>query len=220
MGKQQLSFFKRHRSTALLGLMGAAGVVAAGLRRTAPTDRKRPVTRLDTACGDWWCMSCGDRSSETYPYPLSGPAGTDGADRDDGSGGRYGYPTSLPYLKTTLDIAGFTTSRQEFARDGETGWNLIADWPGGDEDDVVVAGVHLDSADDGGLGSAAVLEAALAVSRAGLVPERHLRFAWWAGEDGGTGGFDRYLDGLPEPERAKVGEYLDFDTLSLSLDRL
>ena len=52
-----------------------------------------------------------------------------------------------------------------------------------------MAGAHLDCVtagpgiNDNGSGSAAVLETALAVSRAGYQPTKHLRFAWWGAEE-------------------------------------
>ena len=44
-------------------------------------------------------------------------------------------------MKAKLDAAGFTTAVQQFTSSGRTGYNLIADWPGGDTNHVVMAGV-------------------------------------------------------------------------------
>lgn len=90
--------------------------------------------------------------------------------------GRTGYKASLDYVKAKLDAAGFTTAVQQFTSSGRTGYNLIADWPGGDTNQVIMSGSHLDSVtagagiNDNGSGSAAVLETALAVSRAATTP--------------------------------------------------
>ncbi|MBC9711551.1 M28 family peptidase [Streptomyces sp. TRM66268-LWL] len=133
--------------------------------------------------------------------------------------GRTGYKASLEYVKAKLDAAGFTTSVQQFTASGATGYNLIADWPGGDPNSVLMAGSHLDSVssgagiNDNGSGSAAVLETALAVSRAQLQPTKHLRFAWWGAEELGLLGSKHYVNNLPATERAKVSGYLNFDMI-------
>ncbi|MDX6761588.1 MULTISPECIES: M28 family metallopeptidase [Streptomyces] len=133
--------------------------------------------------------------------------------------GRAGYKASIDYVKAKLDAAGFTTTLQTFTSSGATGYNLIADWPGGDPNSVLMAGAHLDSVssgagiNDNGSGSAAVLETALAVSRAGLQPTKHLRFGWWGAEELGLIGSKYYVNNLPTAERAKFAGYLNFDMI-------
>ena len=119
--------------------------------------------------------------------------------------GRPGYKASLDYIKAKLDAAGFTTTMQQFTSGGATGYNLIADWPGGDTNKVVMAGAHLDSSPPAPASTttaparAAVLETALAVSRAGAKPTKHLRFAWWGAEELGMVGSRYYVNNLPPP---------------------
>ncbi|MFD6891289.1 M28 family metallopeptidase [Streptomyces sp. NPDC059957] len=133
--------------------------------------------------------------------------------------GRAGYKASIDYVKAKLDAAGFTTTLQTFTSSGATGYNLIADWPGGDPNSVLMSGAHLDSVssgagiNDNGSGSAAVLETALAVSRAGLTPTKHLRFGWWGAEELGLVGSKYYVTNLPTAERAKFAGYLNFDMI-------
>ncbi|MCX4527477.1 MULTISPECIES: M28 family metallopeptidase [unclassified Streptomyces] len=133
--------------------------------------------------------------------------------------GRAGYKASIDYVKAKLDAAGFTTTLQTFTSSGATGYNLIADWPGGDPNSVLMSGSHLDSVtsgpgiNDNGSGSAAVLEAALAVSRAGLQPTKHLRFGWWGAEELGLIGSKYYVNNLPAAEKAKISGYLNFDMI-------
>ncbi|MFD0311030.1 M28 family metallopeptidase [Streptomyces sp. NPDC127119] len=134
--------------------------------------------------------------------------------------GRTGYKASLDYVKAKLDAAGFTTAIQQFTSSGSTGYNLIADWPGGDTNQVVMSGSHLDSVsagpgiNDNGSGSAAVLEAALAVSRAQYQPTKHLRFAWWGAEELGMVGSRYYVNSLTTANRAKISGYLNFDMIA------
>ncbi|MGW6941709.1 M28 family metallopeptidase [Streptomyces xanthophaeus] len=147
---------------------------------------------------------------------LSTIAANNGGNR---AHGRAGYKASIDYVKAKLDAAGFTTTLQTFTSSGATGYNLIADWPGGDPNSVLMAGAHLDSVtsgagiNDNGSGSAAVLETALAVSRAGLQPTKHLRFGWWGAEELGLVGSKYYVNNLPAAERSKFSGYLNFDMI-------
>ncbi|NUK01667.1 M28 family peptidase [Streptomyces lunaelactis] len=133
--------------------------------------------------------------------------------------GRAGYKASIDYVKAKLDAAGFTTSLQQFTSSGATGYNLIADWPGGDPNRILMAGAHLDSVtsgagiNDNGSGSAGILETALAVSRAQLQPAKHLRFGWWGAEELGLVGSKYYVNNLPAAERSKISGYLNFDMI-------
>lgn len=133
--------------------------------------------------------------------------------------GRAGYQASLNYVKAKLDAAGFTTRVQQFTASGRTGYNLIADWPGGDANQIVMAGSHLDGVtsgpgiNDNGSGSSAVLETALAVARSDYRPTKHLRFAWWGAEELGLVGSRYYVNSLGSAERAKISGYLNFDMI-------
>ncbi|MFI8961517.1 M28 family metallopeptidase [Streptomyces sp. NPDC053493] len=133
--------------------------------------------------------------------------------------GRTGYKASIDFVKAKLDAAGYTTTLQQFTYNSATGYNLIADWPGGDPNQVVMSGSHLDSVtsgpgiNDNGSGSAAILETALAVSRAQLQPTKHIRFAWWGAEELGLVGSKYYVNNLAATERAKISGYLNFDMI-------
>src|SRR5690606_34049594 len=148
---------------------------------------------------------------------LQSIATANGGDR---AHGRPGYLASADYVKDLLDAAGYTTTLQPFTHYGATGYNLIADWPGGDPGDVLMVGAHLDSMtgspgiNDHGSGSAALLEVALEVARQGLRPKRHLRFAWWGAEELGLGGSRFYVGGLAAGELSKIGGYLNFDMIA------
>ncbi|MEV6228554.1 M28 family peptidase [Saccharopolyspora shandongensis] len=149
------------------------------------------------------------------------------ADRNGGNRahGTRGYQESLDYVKERLDAAGFRTSVEEFEHDGAKGYNLIADWPGGDENQVVLLGAHLDSVpagpgiSDNATGSAAILATALAVSEAHLAPAKHLRFAWWGAEEPGLIGSAKYVAARTPEELAKIAVYLNFDMTGSKGDR-
>ncbi|MQS15021.1 M20/M25/M40 family metallo-hydrolase [Streptomyces kaniharaensis] len=147
---------------------------------------------------------------------LQSIADANGGNRAHGSSG---YQASIDYVKGQLDAAGFTTAVKEFNENGTTGYNLIADWPGGDAAHVVMAGAHLDSVsagpgvNDDGSGTAGILETALAVSRAGLKPTKHLRFAWWGAEEYGMVGSRNYVNNLSADDRSAIDTYLNFDMI-------
>ena len=96
-----------------------------------------------------------------------------------------------------------------------TNYNVIAELPGKNEDNVVMAGAHLDSVTEGpgiqdnGSGSAALLETALMMSK--VKPENMVRFAWWGAEELGLVGSTAYVEGLSEAERDRIALYLDYD---------
>ncbi|MGW6545802.1 M28 family metallopeptidase [Streptomyces massasporeus] len=153
---------------------------------------------------------------KTHLSQLQSIATANGGNR---AHGRTGYKASLDYVKAKLDAAGYTTAIQQFTASGRTGYNLIADWPGGDTSQVVMAGSHLDSVssgagiNDNGSGSAAVLETALAVSRAQYKPTKHLRFAWWGAEELGLVGSRYYVNRLTSGDRSRISAYLNFDMI-------
>lgn len=131
--------------------------------------------------------------------------------------GRPGYLASVNWVKGKLDAAGFVTRVQSFTNGGATGYNLIADWPGGDPNNIVMLGSHLDSVtagpgiNDNGTGSASNLEVALAVKATGFKPTKHLRFGWWGAEERGLIGSTFYVNSLPAAEKSKIKAYLNFD---------
>ncbi|MFD0398779.1 M20/M25/M40 family metallo-hydrolase [Kitasatospora sp. NPDC127121] len=141
------------------------------------------------------------------------------ADRNGGNRahGTKGYAESVAYMKHALDRAGFQTQLRRFSHDGKDGYNLIADWQGGDPDHVLLTGAHLDSVtmgpgiNDNGSGSAAVLTTALQVAKAKLKPERHLRFAWWGAEELGMVGSADYVKNLSAGDRKAIDLYLNLD---------
>ena len=93
--------------------------------------------------------------------------------------------------------------------------NVLAESKGGDPNNVVMAGAHLDSVaagpgiNDNGSGSAAILETAEQLSK--VKPRNKLRFAWWGAEEAGLVGSTAYVNGLSQPEKDKIALYLNFD---------
>ncbi|MCM0675981.1 M28 family metallopeptidase [Micromonospora phytophila] len=195
--------------------VAAATVVTASSATAAPTAGVRAAT--PTAAAPTALAAAPDiplANVKAHLTQFQSIATANGGNR---AHGRPGYLASVNYVKGQLDAAGFTTTVQSFTYNGATGYNLIADWPGGDPNAVVMSGAHLDSVsagpgiNDNGSGSAAILEVALAVARSGFTPTRHLRFAWWGAEELGLRGSQHYVNNLPSTERAKIKQYLNFD---------
>ena len=86
--------------------------------------------------------------------------------------------------------------------------NVLAESPGGDPANVVMAGAHLDSVaagpgiNDNGSGSGALLE--VAEQLANVTPANKLRFAWWGAEESGLVGSIAYVNGLSQAERDRI----------------
>lgn len=94
-----------------------------------------------------------------------------------------------------------------------TVYNTIAQLPGTTcPDEVVIVSAHLDSwngpgsqgTTDNGTGSSVVLEAARLLTQAHARPDRTIRFILWTGEEQGLWGSRKYVESLPEEERAKI----------------
>jgi Zn-dependent M28 family amino/carboxypeptidase len=98
-----------------------------------------------------------------------------------------------------------------------TNFNVIAELPGHNEDNVVMAGAHLDSVQDGpgvqdnGSGSAAILEVALQMAK--VKPTNTVRFAWWGAEELGLVGSTAYVNDLSQGELDEITLYLNFDMI-------
>ena len=93
--------------------------------------------------------------------------------------------------------------------------NVIAELDGTNDNNVVMAGGHLDSVqagpgiNDNGSGSSALLETALML--ANVKPQNTLRFAWWGGEESGLVGSRAYVAGLSAAELDRIAMYMNYD---------
>ncbi len=95
--------------------------------------------------------------------------------------------------------------------------NVLAETPGGNPNNVVMAGAHLDSVNagpgiqDNGSGSAAILEVALQMAK--VKPVNKVRFAWWGAEESGLVGSRFYVNNLSQEDLNKIALYLNFDMI-------
>jgi Zn-dependent M28 family amino/carboxypeptidase len=132
-----------------------------------------------------------------------------------------GYNVTVPVIgidyalgRDLMDPAG-TTVRIRTALLVVPTKNVIAETPGGNADNVVMLGGHLDSVEEGpgindnGTGTAALLETA--VQMADMDVNNKVRFAFWSAEESGLLGSNYYVAQLPQAERDKIALYLNFD---------
>ena len=114
-----------------------------------------------------------------------------------------------------LARVGSTARVRVLPSETRTDYNVIAELPGANTNNVVMAGAHLDSVqagpgiNDNGSGSAAILETALMIAK--LKPQNTLRFAWWGAEEEGLIGSTAYVEELPPAELDRIALYLNYD---------
>lgn len=135
------------------------------------------------------------------------------------------YSGGIPVLEATYNLGATLAGTpglvvQLFAnvfRGPATTYNVLAESVGGDSNNVVMVGAHLDSVDDGpgindnGSGSAAILEVALQMAK--VKPWNKVRFAWWGAEESGLVGSTYYVNNLTQTERDRITLYLNFDMI-------
>ena len=98
-----------------------------------------------------------------------------------------------------------------------TQYNVLAELPGSNDGNVVMAGAHLDSVQagpgvqDNGSGSAAILETAVQMAK--VKPRNTVRFAWWGAEESGLVGSTAYVNGMSQEEQDDIALYLNFDMI-------
>jgi aminopeptidase Y len=98
-----------------------------------------------------------------------------------------------------------------------TSYNVLAETRGGDPNNVIMVGAHLDSVNagpgiqDNGSGSAAILEVATQMAK--VKPRNKVRFAWWGAEEASLVGSTYYVGNLSDVERSQITLYLNFDMI-------
>ncbi|GAA4571000.1 hypothetical protein GCM10023176_30840 [Micromonospora coerulea] len=134
--------------------------------------------------------------------------------------GSAGYTASVSYVKGKLQAAGYTVTEQYCSNCTYPGNNLIAEWPQGPADQVVMFGAHLDSVsagpgiNDNGSGSAALLENALVLAQQNPSMTKRVRFAWWNGEEQGLQGSKFYVNSLTAAQKGYLKGYYNFDMVA------
>ena len=132
-------------------------------------------------------------------------------------------PVTIPVVGASfasgvsLAQPGSTATVTVSAPQNVTQVNILAESQGGNPNNVVMAGAHLDSVqagpgmNDNGSGSAALLEVAEQMAK--VNPRNKVRFAWWGAEESGLIGATQYVAGLSQAERDRIALYLNFDMI-------
>jgi Zn-dependent M28 family amino/carboxypeptidase len=155
-----------------------------------------------------------------FPSYAQGGALADATKMMDGTPANLTIPIVATSADNGPDLArdGTAVLVEALARRLSTEYNLLAELPGAQEGQVVMAGAHLDSVrsapgiNDNGSGSAALLETA--VQMAGLKPKNTVRFAWWGAEEYWLVGSLAYVNDLSEEELADIGLYINLDMIA------
>ena len=135
------------------------------------------------------------------------------------------FTLDLPVVATTQEIGQqlvatpglVLTVQTETLRGIATTYNVLAELPGKNRGNVVMAGAHLDSVNagpginDNGSGSAALIEVAENLSK--VRPQNTVRFAWWGAEESNLVGSTYYVNNLAQSELDKIALYLNFDMI-------
>jgi Peptidase family M28/PA domain len=93
--------------------------------------------------------------------------------------------------------------------------NVIAETPGGNDENVIVVGAHLDSVgtgpgyNDNGSGSSVILEIAEQMTK--VKPRNKVRFIWFSAEESGLLGSTAYVNSLSQDEIDDIAAMLNFD---------
>ncbi|MFP3989390.1 M28 family metallopeptidase [Streptomyces sp. E11-3] len=135
-------------------------------------------------------------------------------------------------LAADVEAGGATVSLEirQLQEERETS-NVIAETPGGDADNTVMLGAHLDSVtagpgiNDNGSGSAGILDVALKLAdrtkmgKKGYghhkkAPRNKVRFAWWSAEELGLLGAEHYVGSRTEKQLSEIKAYLNFDMIA------
>jgi Zn-dependent M28 family amino/carboxypeptidase len=96
--------------------------------------------------------------------------------------------------------------------------NVIAESTGGDPNNVIAVGGHLDSVgpgpgiNDNGSGSAGILE--IAEEMSGVASRNRVRFLWFGAEESGLLGSEAYVASLSPSERSRIWAMLNFDMVA------
>ncbi len=172
----------------------AANAEAAGAEATIIFNQGNSPTRLGLIVGN--ATSFPDGSPSNLAAPLVGASFAQGIALSDVGSAAF------------IDVDPPET---------RTDFNVIAELPGRNDDNVVMVGAHLDSVQagpgiqDNGSGSAAVLETAVQMAK--VRPRNTVRFAWWGAEESGLVGSTAYVNDLSEEELDRITLYLNFDMI-------
>nr|WSW44456.1 M28 family metallopeptidase [Streptomyces sp. NBC_01001] len=146
----------------------------------------------------------------TLGAPDAGKVPTGGVTQAEGE--RLAAEAAAGPVEVTLDIREFRENRKTY--------NVIAETRGGDENNTVFLGAHLDSVaagpgiNDNGSGSAGILQVAQRLASSQNKIKNKVKFAWWSAEEFGLLGSEAYVGGLTDAQKKQIRLYLNFDMIA------
>ncbi|MET7835896.1 M28 family peptidase [Micromonospora sediminicola] len=197
---------------ALVATLTTASLAGTASAAPAPAPAPAPATAAALAAPDVSLANV-----QAHLTQFNSIASSNGGNRRAGSAG---YAASVSYVKGKLQAAGYTVTEQNCTTCTYPGSNLIAEWPQGPTDQVVMFGAHLDSVsagpgiNDNGSGSATLLENALVLAAQNPTMTKRVRFAWWNGEEQGLQGSKYYVNQLSSTQRGYIKGYYNFDMVA------
>ncbi|MFF2193377.1 M28 family metallopeptidase [Streptomyces sp. NPDC058157] len=146
----------------------------------------------------------------TLGDPNVGKVPTGGISQADGE--KLAAEASAGPVEVTLDVRQFRENRKT--------WNVVAETKGGDADNTVFLGAHLDSVaagpgiNDNGSGSAGILQVAQRLASEQKKIKNKVKFAWWSAEEFGLLGSEAYVASLTPEQKKQIKLYLNFDMIA------
>lgn len=146
----------------------------------------------------------------TLGDPAAGKVPTGGVSQAEGE--KLAAEAAAGPVEVTLDIREFREKRKTY--------NVIAETRGGDENNTVFLGSHLDSVsagpgiNDNGSGSAGILQVAQRLASSQTKIKNKVKFAWWSAEEFGLLGSEAYVGGLTDAQKKQIKLYLNFDMIA------
>ncbi|WP_327415587.1 M28 family metallopeptidase [Streptomyces sp. NBC_01233] len=146
----------------------------------------------------------------TLGDPNAGKVPTGGITQEDGE--KLAAEAAAGPVEVTLDIRQLRENRKTY--------NVIAETRGGDENNTVFLGAHLDSVaagpgiNDNGSGSAGILQVAQRLASSQTKIKNKVKFAWWSAEEFGLLGSEAYVAGLTDEQKKQIKLYLNFDMIA------
>lgn len=146
----------------------------------------------------------------TLGDPASGKVPTGGVSQEEGE--KLAAEAAAGPVELTLDIRELRENRKTF--------NVVAETRGGDENNTVFLGAHLDSVaagpgiNDNGSGSAGILQVAQRLASSQTKVKNKVKFAWWSAEEFGLLGSEAYVASLTPEQKKQIKLYLNFDMIA------
>ncbi|MGC4806874.1 M28 family metallopeptidase [Micromonospora sp. DT233] len=206
------------RTTLTAGLALAAAVALTASTATLPAAAAVPAPAVPApAAAALAAPDVSVAAVQAHLTQFQSIASSNGGHRRAGSAG---YRASVSYVKSKLQAAGYTVTEQTCTSCTYPGSNVIAEWPGGPSNQVVMFGAHLDGVsagpgiNDNASGSSVLLENALVLARQKPTMTKRVRFAWWNGEEQGLQGSKFYVNSLSSTQKGYIKGYYNFDMVS------